>query len=136
MRPAALAGCLLVCLSVGLVSAQGDGQETPLTQVVKEMLATMEKMTTSLSSVKDEATAEAARPDLRKAAASWIDVKEKAKKVKPPSQEEKDRLQKEYREKIQAAHKKLFGEIARVKGVPGGAKALAEITTALGKNSK
>jgi hypothetical protein len=136
MRWAALPGCLLLCLSAGLATGQGGEKESPLAQVVKEMLATMEKMTTSLSTVKDEATAEAARPDLRKAAASWLEVKHKAKNVKPPTQEEKDRLQREFRDKIQAAHKKLFGEIARVKGVPGGPKALAEISSALAKNSK
>ena len=136
MRWAALAGCLLLTLSVGLLSAAGADQEAPLAQVIKEMLAAMDKMTASLSTVKDESSADAARPELRKAAASWLEVKQKAKNVKPPSQEEKDRLQKEYRQKIEAAHKKLFGEIARVKGVPGGPKALAEISTALGKNSK
>jgi len=47
--------------------------------------------------------------------------------MKPPSKEESERLKKAYKEKIEATHKKLFGEIARVKKVPGGSDALKEI---------
>jgi hypothetical protein len=123
-----------ILLLSGLVAAgaAGDSQAT-FADVVKEMLAAMDKLTTSLSGITDEETAKSARPELLKAAAGWQDLVQKAAKMKPPSQEEKKRLEKDFVEKMRVAQKKLFAEIARVKGVPGGRDALKEVSAALGK---
>jgi len=133
MKCAPLFGCGLLGLS-GLVLAGSSGAgEAKLADVVKEMLDTMEKMTTSLGAIKDEATAKTATPDLRKAALHWKELYNKAEKIKPPSKQESERLKKAYKEKIEATHKKLFGEIARVKNVPGGRDALKEIKLVVDK---
>jgi peptidoglycan hydrolase CwlO-like protein len=123
---------LLALSSLVAVSAAQEGQAT-FADVIKEMLATMDKITGHLSGIMDEETAKAARPELVKAAAGWKDIRDKAAKMKPPTQEEKARLEKEYKQKLRVAQKKLFAEIARVKGVPGGRDALREISAALGK---
>ncbi len=128
-----LVGISLLALSGLAAASAADGTQASFADVVKEMLGAMEKMTASLAGIMDEETAKSARPELVKAAAGWQDIRQKAAKMKPPSRAEKERLEKEYKEKMQVAQKKLFAEIARVKGVPGGREALKEISTALGK---
>jgi hypothetical protein len=119
-----------------LVLGQEASSDARLSDVIKEILGTMDKLTSHLEGIKDEDTAKASRAELKKVAAQWIETRKKAEKVKPPSKEEKERLEKEYKEKLQTAQKKLLAEIARVKGVPGGPEALKEIRALMGKNSK
>lgn len=129
-----LLGISLLALSALVASSVLGGAPAPsFADVVKEMLATMEKLSTNLAGIMDEETAKSARPELVKAASGWQQLRQKAAKMRPPTREEKDRLEKEYKEKMQVAQKKLFAEIARVKGVPGGREALKEISAALGK---
>jgi hypothetical protein len=45
-------------------------------------------------------------------------------------------LEKEYRPKLFEAQKKLFGEIGRVRNVPGGKEALQEISAAVNPEPK
>ena len=104
--------------------------------VVKQMLDTMGSLTTTLATIRDDETAKSAQPDLRKAAGKWQLIKKKAEGLPPPSKEEKDRLAKEYRTKLEEAQKKLFGEVARVSTIPGGRAALLEVSSILGKKNK
>jgi hypothetical protein len=126
-------GVSLLILSGVVATSAADEPQASFADVVKEMLSTMEKITASLTAIRDEETAKSARPELLKAAAGWQEIVQKAAKMRPPTREEKERLEKEYKEKMQVAQKKLFAEIARVKGVPGGREALKEISAALGK---
>lgn len=128
-----LLGISLLALGGLVAVSNADDPQVSFADVIKEMLGTMDKITASLTSIRDEETAKSARPELLKAAASWQDIVQKAAKMKPPSREEKEKLEKEYKDKMRAAQKKLFEEIARVKGVPGGREALKEISAALGK---
>ena len=119
-------GCSFLGLSGVLLSAQNGGPAN-LADVIKEVLASMDQLTTSLKTVEDEKSAEAARPELRKAAERFVAVRAKAQSIKPPVKEEKERLEKEYKPKLFEAQKKLFGEIGRVKLLSGGDVALKEI---------
>src|SRR5262245_65410831 len=74
----------------------GDEKGATFEDVLKDMLATMDQITSTLGEVKDEETAKAARPGLQKAAQRFVELRKKADTVKPPSKEEKDRLDKEY----------------------------------------
>ena len=74
--------------------------------------------------------------DLRKAAGKWQLIKKKAEGLPPPSKEEKDRLAKQYKTKLEEAQKKLFGEVARVSAIAGGRQALLEISGVLEKKGK
>jgi hypothetical protein len=127
MRCAPLVGCGILVLGGWVVSVPVHAGELKLGDIVKEVLETLDKITTSLTTVKDEATAKAAVPDLRKGVARFKELRDMAGKAKPPSTEEKNRLKKEYKEKLEKATAKAFAEIARVKKVPGGAEALKEI---------
>jgi hypothetical protein len=89
-----------------------------------------------LTTIRDEDTARSAQPDLRKAAGKWQLIKKKAEGLPPPSKEEKDRLAKQYKSKLEEAQKKLFGEVARVSAIAGGRQALLEISGVLEKKGK
>ena len=93
-------------------------------------------MTKTLATVTDEETAKNSHPELRKAAGDGNLIKKKADGLPPPSKEEKDRLAKEYKPKLEEAQKKLFGEVARVSVIPGGRQALLEISSVLEKKDK
>jgi hypothetical protein len=133
MKCAPLVGCGLLVLSGWIVSGPVLGNEPKLADIVKEVLDTLDKITTTLATVKDEPTAKAAVPDLRKGVARFKELRTLADKAKPPSTEEKDRLKKEYKERLEKATAKAFAEIARVKKVPGGSEALKEINLVIKK---
>jgi len=97
--------------------------------VVKGMIGFMEKLTRTLKTVQDEDTAKAVRPELKKSADEWTALRKLAENIPPPTKEEKEKdgLAKEYRGKLEEAHKKLLAEIARVSLLPGGNDALTEV---------
>ena len=121
-----VSGCVCLALTGAVLRAQ-DGAPASLKEVIEEVLVTFEQLTAALKTVQDEKSAEAARPDLRKAAKRFVDLRTKTESMKPPAKEEKERLEKEYKPKLFEAQKKLFGEIGRVKSVPGCQGALQEI---------
>lgn len=136
MRASVPTGCLIVLVTFLFAWGQESGSEGRLADVIKEILDTMDKLTTQLEGIKDEDTAKASKNDLKKSTGRWLEIRKKSEKMKPPSKEEKDRLEKEFKGKLQAAQKKLFAEIARVKTVPGGPEALKEIRGLIDKNFK
>jgi hypothetical protein len=125
----------IVAAGLFLAAAQG-GDAASFEAVLKDMLATMDKLTATLSGVKDEATAKAARPELQKEAQHFVAVRKTSETIRPPTKEEKERLEKEYRPKMFESQKKLFGEIARVRTVPGGKEALQELGELLNPSKK
>jgi hypothetical protein len=129
-------GCLAVVLVACACQPAAAGGDKAFEDVVKQMLDTMGSLTTTLATIRDDETAKSAKPDLRKAAGKWQLIKKKAEGLPPPSKQEKDRLAKEYRTKLEEAQKKLFGEVARVSTIPGGRAALLEVSSVLGKKNK
>jgi hypothetical protein len=126
MKPLLYAGALVMAAGSFVVAAAPAG-EASQEALLKDMLGTLEKITKELSTIQNQGTADAARPELKKAATKMLDLRKQADEVKQPSKEEKDRLAKEYAPKFEAAVKKLQTESARVKGVPGGEAALEEL---------
>jgi hypothetical protein len=133
MRVSAATVCLASSwLAASLAQENGASFE----DVLKGMLSALGDLTQALSEVKDEDSAKAAVPALKKGAARFTELRKKAETMKPPSPEEKDKLEKEYRPKIFEAHKKLLTEIGRVRSVPGGREALRELSTVLNPDQK
>ena len=131
----------LVCalglpLLLAFVLPVQGGAKAGFEDIVKQMVQTMDTLTRTLGTIQDEETAKGARPELRKAAEKWHTIKKNAENLPPPSREERDRLAKEYKGKLEEAQKKLFVEVARVALVPGGKDALLEISGVLAKKSK
>jgi len=116
----------LAALAAGWLTATA-GEDSPQEQSLKETVRALEKLTTALTGIRDADTAQAARPELRKAVENWTQVKTKAGKVPPPDQAEKDRLAKAYKGKLEDAMKKFFTEVGRVRAVPAGKEVLEEI---------
>ncbi|MBI3407143.1 MAG: hypothetical protein HY040_02150 [Planctomycetes bacterium] len=124
----------LLCLAlVGSVHAGGEGR---FEGVLKDLVGALDKLTTTLGGIRDEDSAKAAQPELRKMAVQWQALMKKAEDVAPPTKEEKDRLEKAYATKLTEARKKLFGEVERVREVAGGPQALKEISGVLARKSK
>ena len=125
----------IIAFGAAVTLAYGHG-EARFEAVLKEMLGTMEKVTTNLAGIRDEETAKAAQPELRKLAGQWQALIKKAEDVAPPNREEKTRLEEAYAGRFMEARKKLFGEVERVRGVAGGREALAEISAVIQRKSK
>lgn len=130
-----LAGVMVLVLAGAGAAAQAEA-DPRFEEIVKLMLGTMDNLSTTLSTVQDEETAKAAKPELRKIAGKWADIKKKAEALPPPSKEDKDRLAKQYKMKLEEAQKKLFGQVLRVRQLAGGPDALLEISSILSKKSK
>lgn len=126
-------GIAVLLAAAGLGWAQAP--DTRLEDVIKQMLSTMDGLTKVLTKIEDEETAQAAHPELKKSAEEWLAIRKKAEKTPPPTKEEKEKLTKEYRGKLEEAQKKLFAEISRVQAIKGGKEALAEVSKALSKKS-
>jgi len=135
MKPALLFASAVLGLSsfVALDPQAGDGSFEGL---VKETLSTVEDITKTLKTIKDRASAEAARPELKKAARLLLELRKKAEEWKQPNKEEKDRLAKEYAPKFEAAVKQLRAATIIVKAIPGGEEAIAELAILKDKNDK
>jgi hypothetical protein len=117
----------LLTLAMLLPAGAGGGAAAAHDALVKDMLGDLEQIHKVLLTIKDEPSADAARPDLKKVALHLAELRKRAKEVKQPSKAEKDELEKRYKPKFDEALKKLRVESIRVKGVPGGPEALNEI---------
>jgi hypothetical protein len=122
---------VLVALGAGLLPLLG-GEESPHEQALKLTLRSLDKLTTTLATIRDADTAAAARPDLKKAVEGWTEAKKKTDQLPPPGKAEKDRLAKEYTPKMDEAVKKFKTEIGRVRGFAAGRKVLTEIEAVVG----
>ncbi|HEV2948546.1 MAG TPA: hypothetical protein VGX70_14315 [Gemmataceae bacterium] len=126
MKPAVVLGLALLALAVLVLPAPSQGGSS-YENVVKELIATLNMLTDVLGTVKDEPTARAAVPEVKKVMGRFDEINKKAKALPQPEKEEKDRITKLYRPKLQEAVRKEKAEAARVKSIPGG-KELVELT--------
>jgi hypothetical protein len=118
--------CGTVVLVLALVRG-GEGEGSPHEVLVKDMIAALEQASKVLMGIVDEGSVEAARPELKKTALRLRELRKKARQLKQPSKAEKDRLETEYRDKMDEALKKLRNESIRVKAIPGGPEAVKEL---------
>jgi len=127
---------VVALLGLSLTAALGAGTPSPHEDAVKQVLAVQDKITSALATITDQSTADTAKPQLRKFGKEFIELRGKIEKLPPPSREEKGRLEKEYKSKLEAAQRKLSGEVLRVQNIPGGREALQEIRGVLDKRVK
>jgi cytochrome c556 len=117
----------LVVLLLGGTVLAGDNDAMQREEIVKSMLTTMDKLSKTLSGIRDEETAKAATEDLKKSTLDWRSLRKKADAVPPPSKAEAEQLARKYKDKMEQAQKQLIAQIARVQQVPGGKEALADL---------
>ena len=101
-------------------SVKPKDEKVTFDTVMKEMLSTLDKMTTALESAKDDATAKTAKPKLVTIAAQMQDLQEKAKKLGTPPPDEEKKLEERYKVDLDGVTKKLVAEVTRLKGQPYG----------------
>jgi hypothetical protein len=130
---ARLTGFVLLLASTGLVAA---AQGSPYEQTLKQAIESFDKIAVTLKTIMDEETAAAAKPNLKKAATAFLEARARAAKLQPPEKDEKARLEKEFKAKLEESMRKVFTEVRRVEAIPGGRDALKEISAVLKKDSK
>ncbi len=118
------------------VGAAASGEGSPYEKAIQKMIGSLDEIAASLKTIIDEDSAGAAKPDLRKSAGVWVETRAKAAKLQPPEKEEKLRLEKLYKPKLEEAMRKMFIEVRRVENIPGGKEALKEISGVLKKDDK
>jgi hypothetical protein len=131
MRRAGSLGIILFALSV---LAAGEG--SPHEKIMQDMIGAFDSIAASLKTITDEETATAAKPALKKSNDAFVDARNRAAKLPAPEKDEKIRLEKLYKPKIEESLKKMNMEITRVEMVPGGKDALKEIAGVLKKDGK
>lgn len=130
------ARCVAIGLTLVSLAALIAGEGSPYERAIVQMIGSLDKMTAVLKTIEAEDSAQASRPELRKAADIWVETRIRAAKLQPPEREEKERLTKIFRPKIDEALKKMFVEVQRVSLIPGGKEALKEIAGVLKKDGK
>jgi hypothetical protein len=132
MRSIGLVVLLTALVPLGL--AHGQGSDLKHEDILQKLLGTLQEITKTLGTIKDDASAQAARPDLKKQAEDFRETRKQSEKVPPPTPEARERIAKEFQPKFIAAKKELIAEMARVQRVPGGLAALQEIRSVLEKS--
>ena len=128
-----IAGIVVALASASLAFS---AQASPYAQALQQVVDSFEAIGKSLKTIVDEDSAGAARPDLRKSAKLFEEARAKAAKMQPPEKDEKIRLEKQFKPKLEDAMKKMFTEIRRVEQIPGGRDALKELAGVLKKDGK
>ena len=103
------------------------GKTSPYEEVVVQLMTSLEKMTKLLVEVKDGPSAEAARPQLKQAAAEFVDIRKKSEKLKQPDKAERDRITAKYQKKLAEVVQKLSSEVRRVGGIIDARSVLKEV---------
>jgi len=129
-------GCsaVLFLLALTLSLRAGAGSDARFEETIKKTLTILDRISTTLGTVKDEDSAKKAKPDLRKATGDFLAVRKESETIPPPSKNTKDRLAKEYKTKLEDANKKLQTEVNRVEALPGGHDVLEDVRTIMKKD--
>jgi hypothetical protein len=123
LSPIAL-GVVAFLSSLGLVAAaQGPNHE----EVLGKLLGSLQAIGKTLEGITDEATATSARPELKKEAVEFGEIRKQSEQVPPPSPETREKIAKDWQPKFVEVRKMLEAQIARVQRVPGGMAALDEL---------
>lgn len=119
-----LSSVVCVLSSAALIAQDADARYE---EVLQKLLGGLQSITKTLEGITDEKSAEAARPELRKATEEFRATRKKSAELAPPATEVRERISKKYQPEFEKARKELVGQTARVQRLPGGKAALAEI---------
>ncbi len=101
--------------------------------MIEQSLELLRGINKTLAAVENRETADAAVPELRKAAKKWHELRKKAEDIPPPDRAEKNRLAEKYKESLVKEERTLRGHIIRLESVTGSQPVLQEITGILKK---
>lgn len=125
-------GSCFMSLIVALAQPGGPpGPEDPHEKFILLTLVSLEQMTKTLATVKDEGSAAAARPKLKESADLFLATRKKAGELPQPELKHKQQLEEKYQKKLSEAVDGLKKEMRRVQDVPGGPTLLKELDEVL-----
>jgi hypothetical protein len=114
---------IVVLVGVALYSRLGQVSKTGVHAYHQQNLDLQQRITDSLKTVKDVATAQAASGPVNQAFQELHELAEK-NKDKKAKQADIDAVEAEFRPREEAAQKQFLGELARIAGIPGALEAL------------
>lgn len=97
-----------------IVAVLGCDSEPTRESVMEDSIAKLKELASVLESVKDESSAQAAKPKLQAIDADMKEIKAKAEKMSKPSAEEDKRLEEKYRPQVMEVAERLTKEMVRV----------------------
>jgi hypothetical protein len=127
---------LMGCVLAGAQPGGPPTKDPSYEEIIQQMLAALEQMTKVLVAVKDEPSAEAARPNLKQAAGKFLVVRKQSEQLKTPDLKQKDQIEKKYHKPLAEAVQKFRSEIRRVQDIPGGLALLKELDEVFKKPKK
>jgi hypothetical protein len=104
-------------------SGCGDSHES----LTKDAIAILNETADVLSTIKDPASADAAKPKLKELGQRWRDNHQRRAAKKSIAAKELARLERQYGAQTEAATKRYLAEVLRVERVDGGEEALHEL---------
>ena len=113
----AVMAMLLVC------SGCGDSREA----VAEDGMANMKELVATLDTVKDEASAKAAKPKLEKLVKQMNEIKERQTKLGDPTEAEMKSLMEKHGDEMEALQKKMVTVMMRIQFDPEIQKVLSDI---------
>jgi hypothetical protein len=125
-----------LCLAVLLLCGPRGQAADTFEAVARDMVATVKQVIGELEKIKNEDTARAARPSLKKLGAQLADLKQRADKLGKPSEKEDEKLKKKYEKELKGLMQKMQNESIRVGRVKGGPEALKELLPRAAKKDR
>jgi hypothetical protein len=123
---------LVSCVGLG-IAIYAFGSSMGLTfldshdAVMRDQLRALDEMATIVETIRDQPSADAARPRLRALRPRMEALRKRADALGQPAPDVRDRLQAKYRSEVERVTGRLSGSMLRIIFVPGAREALAEL---------
>jgi len=104
----------IAALMLSLLPLAGCGTSDPYEQVTEDSLACMEEMVDVLATVKDKASAEAAKPKLEAVGERMKEIEKRMEELGKPDKAKQEALEKKYKERMTEIAGKMMQESMRV----------------------
>lgn len=100
-----------------LMAGPGCGGDTH-ESLAAEVVPVMREMADTISTIKDEATAKAAKPKLERIAAKMKDLNTRREKLPAPTEAQTKAMIEKYGKEMEAAQRKMMGSLMAISGDP------------------
>lgn len=103
---------------IAALGIAGCNSEPTHESMAEETAQTLEDLTATLTSITDEASANAAKGKLKELAARFRELQQQKKNLGDASQEKEDELKKKYEDRLTKATKGMLTESTRIRANP------------------
>jgi hypothetical protein len=127
---------LRYALFVAVLGAAPAHADDTFESLTEEGIKALNGYAEVLMMIKDKATAETAKPDIKKIAEKVAGLKTRMEKLGEPGRLRKEELDKKYKPKMEATIKKINAQLDRIKDLDGGALIVTQVTSILNLDPK